>query len=530
MQKPATQKRAKPVILCILDGWGHSDTAEANAIAAAHTPTWDRLRATYPYTTLDASELSVGLPSGQMGNSEVGHMNIGAGRVVMQDLPRIDQAIADGSLAEAHALKNFVATLKQSGGICHLMGLISDGGVHAHIDHLIALATIITSHGVNVALHAFTDGRDTAPQSALTFIEKLENALPQGATIATLSGRYYAMDRDNRWDRVARAYKAIIHADAPHAPTAKAAVSASYDSGVTDEFIIPTRLGFYTGIRPQDGLLMGNFRSDRVRQLLHAMLNPDFDAFDHHPAAIFAATLGMVAYADTLNKWMPALFHPQDITQHLGEVIATHGLTQLRIAETEKYAHVTFFFSGGKETPCAGETRILIPSAPVATYDLKPEMSAAEVTDAIVAAMDAESFDVIIVNYANTDMVGHSGNFAATQKAVEAVDACLSRLHDAVLKHGGVMLITADHGNAETMVDASVNQPHTAHTLNRVPFLLVSSTFAHSSLSMATGCLADIAPTMLDILGIEKPQQMTGSSLLKPRQHSSTHTISHAAG
>lgn len=516
MTSPPTKTRPKPVVLCILDGWGHSDSTQANAIVAAHTPTWDTMRATYPFTTLNASELHVGLPSGQMGNSEVGHMNIGAGRVVMQDLPRIDSAIADGTLASNPALVNFIDTLKQSGGICHLMGLISDGGVHAHINHLVALSDILTTHGISVAIHAFTDGRDTAPQSAFSFIQALENALPKGAAIATISGRYYAMDRDHRWDRVARAYKAIIHADAPYAATAKSAIKANYEAGITDEFILPTRIGFYSGITPADGLLMSNFRADRARQLLHAMLDKNFSDFDHHPAPIFAATLGMIEYSEIIKAWMPALFTPEPLTALLGEVLASHGLTQLRIAETEKYAHVTFFFSGGREEPFHGESRILIPSPKIATYDLKPEMSAFELTDALVDAIAAERFDVIIVNYANTDMVGHSGNFDAAKKAVEAVDTCLARLHETVLVKHGVMLITADHGNAESMHDDATDQPHTAHTLNLVPLMLVGDAYANSDVTLTTGNLADIAPTLLHILGIAAPTQMTGVCLLRP--------------
>ncbi len=509
--------RPKPVVLAILDGWGHSDAPDDNAIAAAHTPTWDRLRADYPYGTINASEGFVGLPEGQMGNSEVGHMNIGAGRVVMQDLPRIDAAIADGSLAHDAALQSFIAALQKSGGTCHLLGLVSDGGVHAHQSHIAALATIVAAAGVKVAIHAFTDGRDTPPQSAKAYIAQLEEAIAgSGAFIATVSGRYYAMDRDKRWDRVTLAYDALVDAKGNAAATAQDAIAASYAAGTFDEFILPSIVAGYQGMRDGDGLLMGNFRADRARQLLHALLDPAFDGFARARRASFAATLGVVEYSEALNAFIPSLFPPQSLSDILGDVLARAGLTQLRIAETEKYAHVTFFFNGGREEPFPGEERILIPSPKVATYDLKPEMSAPEVTDAIVDAIAREAFDVIIVNYANTDMVGHSGSLAAAQKAVEAVDACLGRVIDAVEGKGGAMIITADHGNAESMHDHVSGQPHTAHTLNLVPFILVGAAFRGQKPALKEGKLADIAPSLLALVGLAKPAAMTGESLIPP--------------
>jgi 2,3-bisphosphoglycerate-independent phosphoglycerate mutase len=506
--------RPKPVVLCILDGWGHREELDHNAIAAAHTPNWDRLRAEYPYGTLEASECHVGLPDGQMGNSEVGHMNIGAGRVVMQDLPRIDAAIADGTLAQSPGLSRYIAALQKSGGACHLIGLVSDGGVHAHQAHIAALANIVAAQGVRVSIHAFLDGRDTPPQSAQGYIAALQKACVSPLiSLATLSGRYYAMDRDKRWERVEKAARALIHAEGVAVTDAQSAIAASYAAGVNDEFFVPAVLPGYAGMREGDGLLMANFRADRARQLLHVLLDPTFDAFARTKVS-FAATLGMVEYSEAINAWMPALFPPQSMRHLFGEIIADAGLTQLRIAETEKYAHVTFFFSGGREAPFLGESRILIPSPNVATYDLKPEMSAPEVTDALVEAIEQERFDVIIVNYANTDMVGHSGSLAAASRAVEAVDTCLGRLVAAVEKKHGVMLITADHGNAEAMFDHDSGQAHTAHTLNHVPCILMGDAFRGRAITLPHGKLADIAPTLLSLLGLPKPAEMTGQSLL----------------
>ena len=508
--------KSKPVLLCILDGWGESDQIEHNAIAQAHTPNWDALRAAYPMATLGASESDVGLPAGQMGNSEVGHMNIGAGRIVMQDLPRIDAAIADGSLAKNAALQTSIAALKKSGGVCHLLGLISDGGVHSHQSHVAALANIIAAAGVPVAIHAFLDGRDTSPKSALTFLQNLADATSAhtNITIATVSGRYYAMDRDKRWDRVSKAYDAMVGAKAPHAVTWQDAVNTSYTHNLTDEFVLPTVLGNYSGMNDGDGVLMANFRADRARQTLTALLDPAFKEFERSRAVRFAATLGMVEYSEALNPFIPALFAPETLVNNLGEMVSRAGLKQLRIAETEKYAHVTFFFNGGREDPFVGEERILVPSPNVATYDLQPEMSAPELTDKLVAAIESNAFDLIVVNYANTDMVGHSGDLGAAMKAVEAVDACLGRLADAIHQTGGAMLITADHGNAECLHDDETNQAHTAHTLNLVPCLLVGEGFKTLPKNLGHGVLADIAPTLCTLLNLPQPAEMTGRSLL----------------
>ncbi len=507
--------RPKPLVLAILDGWGEQPAGPDNAIALANTPCFDALKRDYPNTLINASELHVGLPEGQMGNSEVGHMNIGAGRVVMQDLPRIDAAINSGELAKNPALLNYIAALKKTGGTCHVFGLLSDGGVHSHIDHFVYLANTVAGAGVNVAIHACLDGRDTPPQSALGYLTTLESNLKPGVTIATISGRYFGMDRDKRYERVEKAYDAMVGASATRFASAKAYVEASYASGTNDEFVLPGAAQDYTGMKDSDGLLCINFRADRVRQMLGALLDKNFHGFSRKRGVKFAATLGMCSYSEALDPLIPALFQPQALTDIFGEIIARNGLTQLRIAETEKYAHVTFFFNGGREEPFTGEERILIQSPKVATYDLKPEMSAYEVTDALEKAIGEERFDVIIVNYANTDMVGHSGDLQAAMKAVEAVDQCLARLSKAVLAKNGAMLITADHGNAECMYDHDTKQPHTAHTLHLVPAILVANELKGTRMQAYEGKLADVAPTLLDILDLPIPAVMSGQSLLR---------------
>lgn len=512
MQSP----KSKPVILCILDGWGHREETEHNAIAAADTPNWDRLRQTYPYGTLEASESFVGLPQGQMGNSEVGHMHIGAGRVIMQELPRIDAAIASGELAAHPALQKMIETLKQSGKACHLMGLLSDGGVHSHQRHIEALAIILGRAGIPVYLHAFLDGRDTPPQSARGYLQQLQQAIAPYPCVqlATLIGRYYAMDRDQRWERVSQAYHALIDGSGTKFGDADDALAASYEAGISDEFITPLIANHYTGMQDGDALIMANFRADRARQLLTALLDPAFTGFSRSRQIAFSQTAGMTAYSDALNAFIPALFAPQEVTESLGEIAAQSGLTQLRLAETEKYAHVTFFMNAGREEPFAGEERILIPSPKVATYDLQPEMSAPAVTDALVSAIESGSYDLIIVNYANTDMVGHSGDIAAASKAVEAVDNALGRVVAALEKAGGAMIISADHGNAECMHDAESGQAHTAHTLNHVPCLLIAPAYKDKPCALRHGSLIDLAPTVLELLGLPIPPVMTGQSLL----------------
>lgn len=501
----------KPVVLCILDGWGEGENTPTNAIAMASTPNWDDMLKDSPRACLKASENYVGLPEGQMGNSEVGHMNLGAGRVVMQDLPRIDTAIQGGVLAGHDDLRDFVNLLKVSGGTAHIAGLMSPGGVHSHQNQIAALARHMMEASIPVAVHAFLDGRDTPPTSAIEYISDFA-AASGGAEIATICGRYFAMDRDNRWDRVERAYHLLVDAKGEQAGDAAAAVRTAYKHVVTDEFIEPTAIGKYTGMQDGDGLLMANFRADRAREILTALLDPEFDGFKRSRRVSFLAKLGLVEYSEALNNFITPLFPARILKRVFGELLAESGCKQLRIAETEKYGHVTFFFNGGREQLFEGEERILVPSPKVATYDLKPEMSAFEVTEKLVDAIGSGRFDFILVNYANTDMVGHTGNFTAAVKAVEAVDECLGRLRDAVIASEGAMIVTADHGNAETMTDPNTGETHTAHTLNLVPALLIGcESRVHK---LADGCLADVAPTLLDIMGMEQPEEMTGQSLL----------------
>jgi 2,3-bisphosphoglycerate-independent phosphoglycerate mutase len=505
----------RPVVLCILDGWGHRESCENNAICEGPTPNLDRLFAEMPHALIDASESEVGLPTGQMGNSEVGHMNLGAGRVVMQDLPRIDAAIADGSFADNPALKDAIAALQKTGGTAHVMGLLSPGGVHSHQDQIATLAEVLAEAGLKVAVHAFLDGRDTPPRSALDYLKAFQEKAPL-ATIATVSGRYYAMDRDKRWPRVEKAYRALVQAEGERADDALKAVEQSYAAKTSDEFVLPTVIGGYEGMQDGDGVFMANFRADRAREILTALLDPAFDGFERARRPAFSCALGLVEYSTELNAFLTALFPPEDLKETLGEVVAEAGRRQLRIAETEKYAHVTFFFNGGREEVFEGEERILVPSPDVATYDLQPEMSAPEVTDKLVEAIESGRFDLAVCNYANGDMVGHTGDLVATMKAVACVDSCIGRLTEAVEKVGGCILLTADHGNAEQMTDEKTGQAHTAHTMNKVPLLLINGPDRAATLS--DGRLADIAPTVLDLMELPCPAQMTGRSLIKPAQ------------
>ena len=510
--------RPRPLVLCILDGWGERADGDDNAIERARTPVWHDLVRRWPHAHLDASEHYVGLPDGQMGNSEVGHTNLGAGRIVMQDLPRIDAALADGSVAGLPALKALIEKTKKSGGAVHVMGLLSPGGVHSHQHQIAALAGIVADAGVPVAVHAFLDGRDTPPKSAVGYLKQFERDIAghKGVTIATISGRYYAMDRDKRWDRVEKAYNALVSAQGEQADKAVGAVEAAYARNETDEFVLPTVIDGYARIKDGDGLLFANFRADRIREIAGALLDPEFPGFARPKTVKFAAAVGLVEYSTELNKFLETLFPPEDLSDTFGEVVANAGLKQLRIAETEKYAHVTFFFNGGRETVFPGEERILVPSPKVATYDKQPEMSAPEVTDKVVAAIDAGNFDVVVLNYANTDMVGHTGLIDAAVQAVETVDASLGRLSKAVEKAGGTLVITADHGNAEMMRDPETGEPHTAHTLNPVPFIVVNPPGAIGRIE--NGRLADVAPTLLHLLGLPQPQAMTGHSLIAADQ------------
>lgn len=515
----STQKPIRPVVLCILDGWGHRAERDNNAIALANTPTWDRWISDggQPHALIETSGSDVGLPIGQMGNSEVGHMNIGAGRVVLQDLPQIDAAVADGSLAQRPALQDLIATLKSTGGACHLMGLLSPGGVHSHQDHMVALAHEIARAGVPVKVHAFLDGRDTPPQSAKGYVEKFLSDILDNSQISlvTVGGRYFGMDRDNRWDRVERAYAAIVWGEGKAADDPIKVIESAYAQDVTDEFIEPAVLSGYEGIKAGDGLLVANFRADRVRQILTALTMPDFEYFERRNVPDFSVALGMSEYSAELSTKMKALFPSEVPKQSLGEVVSGAGLKQLRIAETEKYAHVTFFLNGGTEQEFPGEKRILVPSPKVATYDLQPEMSAPEVTDKLIGAIESDQFDMIVVNFANGDMVGHTGVLEAAIEAAGTLDTCLSRVEAAVKATGGALLVTADHGNCELMVDPDTAAPHTAHTIGRVPVVLVGGDQSVSALH--NGRLADLAPTVLDLMGLPQPQAMTGASLIERR-------------
>ena len=509
---------AKPVMLIVMDGWGYSERTEGNAMALAKLPNYSKLRANYPNTLLQASGEAVGLPKGQMGNSEVGHLNIGAGRVVYQELTRIFKAIEDGDFFKNPALTAAMDQAKAGGKALHMMGLLSDGGVHSHIEHLFALLELAKQRGLTkVFIHCFLDGRDVLPDNAKTYIAALEGKCRELGLgkIASISGRYYAMDRDKRWERVKLAWDALVLGRGEMAATAAAAVEQSYDQKVTDEFVKPTVLldgPVPTGlIGDGDSVIFFNFRADRARQITRAFTDRDFSGFERekHPAVNYVC---LTEYDATISA--PVAFPPQNLANTLGEVLAAKGLRQLRIAETEKYAHVTFFFNGGVEEPNPGEDRILIPSPKVATYNLQPEMSAGEMTRAALDKIHEGIYDLIVLNFANPDMVGHTGVLDATVKAVETVDNCLGQIAPAVMEKGGVLLLTADHGNAEEKIDPETGATLTAHTTNLVPFILAGDVYKGKSLR--SGCsLRDIAPTILDILGEEKPPEMTGVCLLK---------------
>ncbi|MFN3969739.1 MAG: 2,3-bisphosphoglycerate-independent phosphoglycerate mutase [Gemmobacter sp.] len=501
---------ARPVVLCILDGWGLSPDRTANAPALADTPAFDALMASCPHATLVTHGPDVGLPSGQMGNSEVGHTNIGAGRVVAMDLGAIDLAIETGDFRRNPALLEFIAALRVSGGVAHLLGVVSDGGVHGHVRHMIEAARAITAAGIPVWVHAITDGRDVAPSSAPGYMDGLLHALPVGARVATVIGRYWAMDRDTRWDRVARAFAAIRQGEGEAAPDAMAAITAAHARGETDEFIAPSVIAPYGGARAGDGLFCLNFRADRAREILSALGDQDFAAFDRGPCPAWAAMLGMVDYSTAHNAYMTTAYPKQDIRNTLGEWVAAQGLRQFRLAETEKYPHVTFFLNGGRETPFPGEDRHMAPSPRVATYDLAPQMNAAEVTEHLVAAI-GQGYDLIVVNYANPDMVGHTGSLPAAIAACQAVDAGLARAVAALGAAGGAMVVCADHGNCEVMTDPATGGPHTAHTTNPVPVILVGGP---PGARLQHGRLADLAPTLLSLMHLPQPPEMTGQSLI----------------
>jgi 2,3-bisphosphoglycerate-independent phosphoglycerate mutase len=505
--------RPKPVVLLILDGWGHRDDPVDNALAQADLPHWHALLAASPHTLIHTEGRHVGLPDGQMGNSEVGHMNLGAGRIVYQDLTRVDAAIEDGSFLANEELRAACAAAKASGGTLHLMGLLSPGGVHSHEQHIFAMIDLARHEGVpSVAVHAFLDGRDTPPRSAGPSLERLQAACTAAgnARIASISGRYYPMDRDHRWDRVRRAWDAIVEASSEHhAPDAKTALADAYAREENDEFVSPTVVDDGATMRDGDAVIFMNFRADRARQLTAAFVSPIFDGFAAR-RPVLSRFVCLTEYDSKLPA--PAAFPPDDLRNTLGELLENNGLRQLRIAETEKYAHVTFFFSGGREDPYVGEERILVPSPKVATYDLQPEMSCPEVTEKLAAAIRSGQYDVAICNIANPDMVGHTGNLEAAVKAAEAVDIAIGEIGRAVREVGGALLVTADHGNLEMMRDPATGQAHTAHTVAPVPFVYQGTRQARLR---SGGALRDVAPTILDLLGLPQPAEMTGQSLLE---------------
>ncbi len=507
--------RKKPVMLAILDGYGKSDIIEGNAVAAASTPNMDRLMAQYPNSIIHASGMDVGLPEGQMGNSEVGHTNIGAGRVVYQELTRITKSIADGDFFENEALLAACKNCRDNGTALHVMGLLSDGGVHSHNSHLYAVLELAKRQGLQkVYVHCFMDGRDVSPTSGVDFAKELVEKIRTIGVgeIATVMGRYYVMDRDNRWERVQKAYDAMVFGKGELCESAVTCIAESYNQDVTDEFIVPavvTKDGVPVGtIQQDDSVIFFNFRPDRAREITRTLVDPAFTGFAR---AYFPVHFVCMTQYDANMPNVDVAFKPEKLTNTFGEYISKLGMKQLRIAETEKYAHVTFFFNGGVEQPYAGEDRILVPSPKVATYDLQPEMSAYIVTDKLLEALDKVDYDAVILNFANCDMVGHTGVMEAAVKAVEAVDECIGKVADKVLEKGGVILITADHGNAEQMLDPADHSVFTAHTTNVVPFIVAGI----GDVKLKKGRLADLAPTMLDIMGIEKPAEMTGESLIE---------------
>ncbi|WP_027340143.1 2,3-bisphosphoglycerate-independent phosphoglycerate mutase [Halonatronum saccharophilum] len=511
--------KPKPLALIILDGFGLNDKEEANAIKAANTPNFDKLWEDYPHAVINAAGEAVGLPEGQMGNSEVGHLNLGAGRVVYQDLTRISLAIKEGDFFENEVLSEAIKKVKNNNSALHLLGLLSDGGVHSHNKHLYALLEMAKKEGLDkVYVHPILDGRDVPPSSAKKYVKELEAKIEEIGVgeISTIGGRYYYMDRDTRWERTAKSYNAMCLGEGKKASTALKAIETSYADDKTDEFVLPTVITDENGeainrVGDNDSIIFFNFRPDRARQLTRALNDKEFAGFDRkvHPDVHLVC---MTEYDETIDA--PIAYPTTELVNTLGQVLATNGLKQLRTAETEKYAHVTFFFNGGKETPNKGEDRELIPSPDVATYDMKPEMSAYEVTDNLLAKMEEKDYDVIILNYANPDMVGHTGDFDAEITAVEAVDECLGKVADAILAKGGGLLITADHGNGEQMVDYDTGEPFTAHTTNQVPLIYANDNHKDAKL-VNGGKLADFAPTMLKLLGIDVPKEMTGSQLIK---------------
>ena len=502
----------QPLVLCILDGWGVRQAAPDNAITTAYTPVWDKLMQ-QPYAALEASGEAVGLPAAQMGNSEVGHMTIGAGRVILQDLPRIDTAVAAGNMSRDKTFLRFVNDSLYGNGTVHLLGLLSPGGVHSHQDHIFHLAEQFDLAKLRVIVHAILDGRDTPPKSALESLNKFMEVVPSNIQMGSISGRFYAMDRDSRWERTQLAYQAIVHGQAPVFADATTALQDAYKYGEMDEFVKPRLIKNYSGMQDGDAVCMANFRSDRVRQLLRSMIHEEFSEFERGDPVRLSVAMGMVAYSDDLGEQMLTLFPKQPVANSLGEIVAQQGLKQYRVAETEKYAHVTFFLNGGREEPFANEQRRLVASPDVKTYDLKPEMSASAVTEALVNAIASQEYSLLVVNFANPDMVGHTGKFAEIVRAIEAVDGCLGKVLNACGQYEHTLVVTADHGNAEQTYDVASKSPLTAHSLNKVPFIVANSD--NNITLKAHGGLQDIAPTVLQLLGLDQPPEMTGRSLIK---------------
>ena len=505
----------KPTMLMILDGFGNNDNEKANAVKIANTPNIDKLMKTWPATTIYTSGLNVGLPDGQMGNSEVGHTNIGAGRVVYQDLTRITKSIEEGDFFSNKELAEAIENCKKHHSKLHIMGLLSDGGVHSHIRHLFAILEFAKRKDFeDVYVHCFLDGRDTPPASGETYLAKLEEKMKEKGIgkIATICGRFYSMDRDKRWERVVKAYNALVKGEGEKANSAISAIESSYQQEVFDEFVLPTVI--YNGEEPvatisnHDSVIFFNYRPDRAREITRSLVDPEFDGFETEKLDIHYVCF--TQYDETIPN-VTIAFKPEILRNTFGEYVSSNGLTQLRIAETEKYAHVTFFFNGGEEKQYPGEDRILVPSPKVETYDLKPEMSAYEVTQKVVEAIESQQYDTIILNYANPDMVGHTGNLEAAVKAIETIDECVQKVVEAVAKNNGLILMTADHGNAEQMVDYKTGEPHTAHTTNTVPLVLIGA----EGIKLKTGKLADLAPTMLELMELPKPEEMTGESLIE---------------
>ena len=500
----------KPLVLCILDGWGLRSEPEGNAVALADTPNFDRMMQNYPSSRLSTFGPDVGLPNGQMGNSEVGHINIGAGRVVEMDLVRINGVVARGELVEQPAVKQI---LNAGDGTVHLCGLLSDGGVHSHIDHMIGMMNVLVSAGKRVALHLFTDGRDVAPKSAKKYLEQLQVEMQEGVFIATISGRYYAMDRDNRWDRVSRAFTAMVKGNGVRAVSALQVISENYVNNKSDEFFLPSVIGDYSGMSDGDVVVCVNFRADRVRQIMAAIAAPNFDNFDTGTRPSLALVSGFTQYSEDHSEYCDVVFPKEHLVNTLGSWVAQKGLSQYRIAETEKYPHITFFLNGGLETPSKGEDRYLAHSPKVATYDLQPEMSSREVTENLIGAITSCKYDLIIVNYANPDMVGHTGDLQAAMEACASVDLGLGQIEIALQAKGGAMIVCADHGNCETMIDPEKGGPHTAHTVNPVPVILIGG--PSGTKLREGGRLADLAPSLLTLMKINQPKEMTGKSLIK---------------